>query len=382
MTDGFAQWLRRMDQQDDSCGPADLERWHIPDALPWLRQAGTVKTVICPGCSAACAMPVRKSPWGTLTILCDKPEDYGLIEVAPDDLRRWRMDWPVFLAAVAQAFGLPKVRPVVNERLWQLGAVAGQNLFLLRGVNWPDAGEILQRHAGQLQQAALLTLTPAKTALHALSLALPDICTLTAEHSLAVDQTALQAFLPLLPVAAAPVRYAFSRVGENWRIVFEGKEALFSHSDGFTYIQALLRQPGQPVHVTRLQTLTARAALPQPALAGYDLDVIPDDHLPQRVMDRKLLRELQEEIEDLEERGADPDHIEARKKALEKVISQSRATFPDDGEKARDIIRKATNSTIRRIEKHLPACALHLRRAVTKGFELSYTPQQPTDWTL
>ena len=376
MISGIQQLLRQADQPNPEIRFFERERWKLPHDFFLLKAHGTAPTIICQGCAQACDMPVQRTPRNALAIVCDKAENLGIIPVEPIETQRWQFDCMALVNALNPAFNGRNPRMLAEQRLWQVGHYHEQLVFLMRGINWHDANTILQQHAFSLQQGIILCLTPAKNPPAMPCVALCDVCSIGANGSIKVDVEALAGFLP--SQTTQKIAYRFQRKGDYWQIIFNGKEATIQHSDGFTYIAALMAQPHTVIHALELQHLTSKAPLATPR--SLEADIIATSFKPQKIRDRKSIQALKDQLEHLQEIQADGERIALAQERLETVLASQKATFRDDGEKARDIVRKAINTATKQIEKHLPDCAIHLNRAIRKGYSPIYTPADSIRW--
>ncbi|MBN1548058.1 MAG: hypothetical protein JW902_15510 [Syntrophaceae bacterium] len=165
---------------------ADLQEAHFFTAhqvtawprgsLAWLTKAKILKEaedaeeILCEECEEGCQIKpdIRKNPRTGRQIgvyCCTRNEDVGRFTVSPDRMRQWAFSLSGLAHVVAKEVGV-KGKPVESEpgRLVMLGTakVDGKTreLFLARGVTWPDASNVFGNcpRLKQASHAAVLAL--------------------------------------------------------------------------------------------------------------------------------------------------------------------------------------------------------------------------------
>ena len=108
--------LSRVSAGHISFGPSAIDGW-ANGLLEGLRQAGIVTSAefspstICPGCTRACVMEIKfidvaGQSESCAYVVCDKIEDYGLIEFDHASLQQWRFSRAGVVEFVAKDLGL------------------------------------------------------------------------------------------------------------------------------------------------------------------------------------------------------------------------------------------------------------------------------------
>lgn len=153
----------------------EVARW--PEGtLDWLMRAGILREaepaeeVLCEECEEGCWIKpnIREDPQTHRrvgTYFCRRNKDIGRFKVDLSRRRRWKFSLVGLAKAVSKALKpTGKVTELASERLVLLGIVKldGKNreLFLARGVAWPDAAQVLD-NSSRLKMAshpAMLTL--------------------------------------------------------------------------------------------------------------------------------------------------------------------------------------------------------------------------------
>ncbi|MFI4862523.1 MAG: hypothetical protein ACIAXF_17800 [Phycisphaerales bacterium JB063] len=146
--------LRRFDQLASPIYTFDeVSRW--PDGtlkllsdLKVLRAAASSTTVVCDGCPDGHTLEVDVRDYPTGPIGVANCYECGLVKVPTDRLKQWQPDFngvAGLLAASAGAIGGVAIE--VPGRLAFLGILHGErrsgDLFLGRGMTWPDAAQVL-----------------------------------------------------------------------------------------------------------------------------------------------------------------------------------------------------------------------------------------------
>jgi hypothetical protein len=180
------------------------------------------------------------------------------------------------------------------------------------------------------------------------------------------------------------------REGEVWRVAYEGTTVRLRYSRGLALLAHLVRQPGQEIHVSKLDAITpsggsaaARGGpfpddgvIPMPGDAGEILDDRARDEYRRRIV------ELREELEAAEE-GADLVRAEAVRAELERVEDElllavgpggrPRRAAPDV-ERLRGAISHRIRAAIAQIARYHPALGAHLTASVSTGYRCVYEP--------
>ena len=145
---------------------------------------------------------------------------------------------------------------------------------------------------------------------------------------------------------------------------------------GLRYIASLLASPGRDIHVLELVSAAterradARARLAEDDLVASwpsDLDPLLDDQAKKDYGRR--LEELEEELEqardwgDTERAARLEDELDLLTQELARAVGLRGRdrTFASPAERARISVTKAIRTAIRRIDKHCPELAAHLR---------------------
>jgi hypothetical protein len=112
----------------------------------FLREAEPSTIALCDSCADPHSEPVEYVDLGAGTRPFVRCPEAGLCRLEPSDLRRWIVDGGSVAAAAARAIGCDgEVETIVTDRLWRVGRVPTNEsveVFLLRGLSWPDASSV------------------------------------------------------------------------------------------------------------------------------------------------------------------------------------------------------------------------------------------------
>lgn len=173
-------------------------------AAGFLRQAETAQRVICPGCYEGHVEDVvtTRFPDGLPRLFVYCPEVLRA-EVPAESLRQWTIDFERLAGALARALAVyGKLLPLVPNRLWRLGKALWRgtmrDVFLVRGVTWSDAPQIVGRIGRSRCPIVLVSncLPPIETwgNCRPAVIPLPDVAWLD-EDALAIDAASMAALV-------------------------------------------------------------------------------------------------------------------------------------------------------------------------------------------
>ena len=169
--------------------------------------------------------------------------------------------------------------------------------------------------------------------------------------------------------------------GDYWEICYENRSAIIDDSRGLRYIALLIQHTGEnkgPLHATELVALANGAGNVLVELSSKDpvIDATAENQITKR------LEQIAFERNDACARGdydrvavldAEVDEITAEFERL-KGRGRKKATFNNDGEKARKAVSKAIADTLAKLGglPEMEPLAKHLTEAIRKGQWLSY----------
>lgn len=198
----------------------------------------------------------------------------------------------------------------------------------------------------------------------------------------------------------SPSANSFTRVGDYWRIAYEGGELQLKDSKGLKYLALLLASAGQPLHALELVTLETNSLDAKPdrgsgrdsgksfVETSTDLGATLDWRAKSEYRDRLL--QLQEDLAEAEafndtERAAKAQiEMDALIQQLEQGLGFGGRQRKPEAERARTSVTKAIKGAIAKIEEHHPALGRHLQVTVRTGTLCSYQPDPRADpsWHL
>ena len=343
------------------------------------------KSVVCPGCEEACAMPVeqRKTESGYIQfIVCDRPQDLGRIAIDSRHLARWSTDIEMVASCVGNVIGT-STRPkmLIPNGLVQLGhaEINGNDIACFLARDGSDtvlghpalrgAAHPLVLHFGQIQNCEVAHLDIAR----AISFR---------NEQLWFDAgAAAKALMSATPPAHENV---FRRHGQMWEARFQGTSVNLAHTLGLRYLAELLGRPRQPISVTSLCAAIQGNGkeLVEAGLKASDKRSLADV--------RKAIETTRAEMARAREEGAlgKAAELETREKALRAELTRD---FGKTGrsriqrgasERARQTVQKAIKAAVTRIAKAHPGLGAHLKRAIRTGHECVYNPAQSIQWKI
>jgi len=176
-----------------------------------------------------------------------------------------------------------------------------------------------------------------------------------------------------------PVRNEFRKVDGRWQLSFENVRARLPDSKGLQDIASIIGARGADVHVL---TLVGNGIAPTGA------DPILDHTAKARFKTR--LNGLAVQIQDAEESGHTERAEQLRTERTELIHALAAATglggrsrrLGDQSERARKTVSARVRDALVKIDHVHPSLAEHLRRGLRMGTVCSYTPSQPTNWTM
>lgn len=393
------EWLRdllwRLSAEDglaDAIGPDELADW--PEGafdelirLRVLRQHTAAGRIVCPDCDDGHVedVEVAEDSHGVTHLVIRCPHS-GRVEVAEAALKRWRLERRAFamaLAGMVGATGEPK--RLEGGRSWSLGVVdASSGPYDV----WLDCSP-----GGTPNTAdGVVVLAAGPSARGDGVVQLRDLLAWNGA-ALSVDRDVFaRALARRAPTAAADSGYAFRRDGDLWELAFAGSHFRMRDLKGLGYIAALLQHPGEPIPVSRFE-----APMAVSGEATGDRSLSSGSSSAQPVIDAETLKAVAAKIADLDEHIAaarDSGDIERVGELLDERgryeqyqqssigLAGRTRTFTTSDRRSASRVQRVVRTAIEAIGKHDQAMALHLDQSVTTGYELTYRPSTPLDWSM
>lgn len=180
-------------------------------AANFVVRTASAEYVTCPSCVDGHSEEVVALDWpdGTIRYFVSCPE-YRRVEVPPELLCRWTVDWNALVRAVAAALALGgECVPLFEGRLWRLGRTKWQGAYrdvlFARGLNWADGRDVIAHAARSTRPIVFVGDRVPPTELW--SRRVPPIVALSqvtqcCEHGLSVDREAV--FAAILDAGTEP----------------------------------------------------------------------------------------------------------------------------------------------------------------------------------
>ncbi|THC46520.1 ATP-binding protein [Streptomyces sp. A1499] len=183
----------------------------------------------------------------------------------------------------------------------------------------------------------------------------------------------------------APAAYEFRRVGEVWRLTYEGRTVHMPDAKGLRDLHCLLGLPGRDIAAVRLLNPDDDTVA---TVHGMGADDVLDDEARTRY--RRHLERLEEEIDRAVEQGDErraAAYDQERADLLEELrryagLGGRPRRLGDSRERARKNVTGRIRDTLRKLDQRHPGLAAHLRRALSTGTMCRYTPDRDLRWKL
>ncbi|GAB2898010.1 ATP-binding protein [Streptomyces mayteni] len=181
---------------------------------------------------------------------------------------------------------------------------------------------------------------------------------------------------------AAPNVFRFD--GQVWTLTFAGVTAHLPDAKGLHDIRRLLDRPGGEIPAVELLAAESGAPAREAGLLGAD--PVLDERA--KAAYRARLTRLDGDIEAALERGDDRRAAELDGERAVLIDEVRRATglhgrsrrLGDQAERTRKAVTERIRNALRRLDRHHPALAGHLRESLATGSVCRYTPREPVRW--
>lgn len=197
MTPDFSSLFECLDSKN--CTSIDVKILNalgiLPDKLPFLKLTTTPTNITCSGCEEYCHnMPVQRDG-SQAYIVCDKVQQYGKIILKNEDLQNWRLDLSELARFISSVLHKGNVTEIVSQRIYDLGVIGGKTLFLVKGINWHDAKELLKDKRILIGNAVFITLSTPPEWLQSPSLWIGQLLVAN-DSGVTVDRERLASIIP------------------------------------------------------------------------------------------------------------------------------------------------------------------------------------------
>ncbi len=178
-------------------------------------------------------------------------------------------------------------------------------------------------------------------------------------------------------------RNELRRREDRWHLAYDGKTAEIADSKGLRDIALLVEAQGHEIHV-----LTLVGDPHPPGFGAPGADPVLDDRAKAEFKAR--LASLATDIDQAEDwNDLDrAEHLRGERDALLQHLVTATGLggrsrhLGDQSERARKTVSARVRDALTKIDRIHPTLAAHLRSALQMGTRCSYTPLEPTDWTL
>jgi hypothetical protein len=169
--------------------------------------------------------------------------------------------------------------------------------------------------------------------------------------------------------------------GDYWEMCYENRSAIVDDSRGLRYIALLIQHSGEnkgPLHATELVALAKGAGNVLVELPSKDpvIDAIAENQITKRLEQIAFERNDASARDDYDRVALLDAEVEEITLEFERLKGRGRkkATFNNDGEKARKAVSKAIADTVAKLGglADMEPLAKHLAEAIRKGQWLSY----------
>jgi len=162
---------RRAELRNHVLSAAEIARWQSDQrdamiTLGLLRRTSDATALMCEDCGPPHPVEVIRDPRKANQPYYLCPE-IGRVPLEPTNLQRWEADFDQVAALIRRAAGLTaKAATVVPSRIWLLGRQRIEarywELFLMRGLCWPDGVQVLNQCSRVQQSLAPVVMVPSK----------------------------------------------------------------------------------------------------------------------------------------------------------------------------------------------------------------------------
>lgn len=300
-------------------------------------------------------------------------------------LQVWAIDFDRLADLASSALGLGgRIVQVATDRVWLLGtakfADRTRDVFLVRGIRWPDSLLLLSGNARLSTSPCPLILcmnrVPDDAAWQGERAVVPlsEFDWLEGDRSTLL--TKISDILREHPHATEQAQQRmFRKEGDFWSIRFEGKTIRLKDGKGAKYLSYLLNEPGRDFSASDL--IQAVSGNPQVTVRSSAGEVLDD----QAMREYKARAEsLQSEIAEAREFN-DTGRVEQLQDEMESLAGQitsatglggRRRSVGDTLESARKSVSMAIARAITQIRKTDPGLGDHLNKHVASGAFLAY----------
>jgi len=307
------------------------------------------------------------------------------VSVALDRLQVWTIDFERLGRLVSMALGIKgRAIQLAEDRVWILGTGKfldrTRDVFLVRGIGWPDSGSLLQNNSRLATSPCPLILcmnrvpeNPAWFSAERVVLSLSEFDWLEGDQPRLLNR--VNDILREHPRPLDQVQRVFRKEGAFWSVTFEGKTVRIKDGKGAQYLSYLLNEAEREFSASDL--VRAVSGKLEATVRGSAGEVLDDRAMADY---RSRAESLQTEIEQARQFN-DTGRVQLLQDEIEALAEQitsatglggRRRSVGDSLDRARKAVSMAIVRTIAQILKADPALGDHLDKHVTRGAFLSY----------
>lgn len=339
----------------------------------------------CNDCEDFCHKEVIRHS-GRKFIACDGSSP---IDIEDYQLEQWIFSIDILIKQLCFLLGKKEYRTITDDRVWNIGFCKelGKEVFLIRGVNWNDADDVIWKAIKP--DAVKITLTDSNKE-----------GTLNLIDCLDISETGLQFYFERIKAISVPAiksQNIFKRNGDIWEVSFNGIAKNIKHTKGMQDIHTLLSNPNQEISAEHLYSEEISTTDISSNEAMQDGLNITSSY--QEAIDGKTINEIKSKITSLkeEEREAEEDNLndtalkkrEEREKLEEFLLKNTKKdgksrNFSNEGKKAKDTVSKRIKRVVDKFEKEIPDLYKHFteNNNLKFGYNCSYNPSNQINWIL
>lgn len=353
-----------------------------------LRRGDDLRMVECDACGSPHIEQVdiiTDPPEGALRAYIPCEEIGGRVSVPLDRLQVWTIDFDQIGRMVTAALGIGgRAIQLVENRVWMLGTgkfiERTRDVFLIRGIGWPDNGVLLKNNQRLAKSPCPLIFclnkvpeNPEWISAERVVLPISEIDWLQGEQSTLL--TKVNDILREHPRPREQAQRVFRKEGDFWSVIFEGKTVRIKDGKGAQYLSYLLNEAEREFSASEL--IRAVSGKPEVIVRGSAGEVLDDRAIADY---RSRAESLQTEIEQARQFN-DVGRVQLLQDEMEALAEQitsatglggRRRSVGDSLDRARKAVSMAIVRTVDQIKKAHPALGDHLNRHVARGGFLSY----------
>ena len=359
------------------------EKIGILEALPFAKEKR------CHRCGRERPIVKKKDAEGKTRYFCHC-KHCGDIPVSKDDLRWWRFHREPFIKILIEAFELEGTcTELLRNQVWYLGLRNGHKILLVRQAESGNFRTIIDI-VGRYSDAVIMTFYYyAKERLEEILsntiVSLHELTRIDESEKMSFDLQTFDSIVNAQTKEERTPEYQFAKKS-GWIIRYKHRETVLAgETEGASYIQYLLKYPGQEIHVKDF--LAELSGVPEVKAAFGNQEKVD---VQTRANYESRLLEIADERKKAEADNNEAllEHLDEEVEAIGTQLLQTKdfcgkkATFSDDIKKIRRRISKKIKETLEMIRENDMTLFTHLDNAIDTGSILGYDPEEPIAWVF